>query len=483
MTEYLQKRDALSTVQPPVDVCRQRIDLLLDPDSFVELDSLVESRGTGLGFNRPPVAGDGVVTGYGTINNRMVYLAAQDPAVYGGSMGRRHAEKICKTVELAQVAGVPFIGLYDSGGVRIEEGVGGLEAVGQLLANLKAASGAIPLLAAIFGHCAGSAAFVAAASDFVLMTEKKAGIFVNGPGVIAAVENQALDAAAIGGGAVHARSTGLAAFVEADAPALAARLKTLLDYLPDAVAGSGFMTTHDDPNRSDLTLDELAATLDDGYDVRTIIAAIVDQGSFLETAAAFAPGLVTGLAFLDGQAVGMLAATGARLDADMAAKAVRLTDLCDRFGLPLITLADAPGFAISSEQEQNGLAIAGAAWLSANLQTSVPRITIVTGKVFGPAYLALASKNGGADLVYAWPTAELAAVAPDTAAHIIFRKEIAAAADPMTARSAFIARYAGEVASPYAAAAEGLVDEIIRPAATRPRLISALMMLTAASEY
>lgn len=483
MTDYLRKRDSLQDLRLQADPGR-RLAGLLDPDSFVELDSLVQSAGSGQGFDRPAVAGDGVITGYGTISSRLVYVAAQDPGVYGGAMGRRHAGKISKAIQLARVAGVPFIGLYETGGVRLEEGLAGLEAVGQVLASLEAASGEIPLLAAVYGPCAGSAAFAAAASDFVVMTAQKAGIFVNGPGVIAAVENKTIEPAAIGGAAVHARQTGLASFVEADEMAVAARLRNILDYLPDTSGGFHFgASSLDDPNRCEPVLDEIAASLDDGYAVRDVIHAIVDQGSFLETSADYAAALVTGLARLDGQVIGLLATTGVRLDNDMAAKAARLTDLCARLALPLITLADTPGFVISSEQEQNGLALAGAALLRTGLQTSALRLCVVIGKLYGPAYLALASKSTGTSLVYAWPTAELAAVPADTAAHILYRREIASAADPAAARLAFVERYATEVAGPYAAAADGLIDEIIQPAATRPRLISALMMLTAASEY
>lgn len=481
MTGFTEKRTSLAAAQQGAGLCRDRIRQLLDQDSFVELDSLVESRGLNFGFSRPPVSGDGVVTGYGTIDGRLVYLAAQDPSVYGGSIGEMHAAKICKSIQLALSAQVPFIGLYDTGGTRIEEGIIGLEGLGTLLATLHSATGEIPLIAAVFGPCAGGAAFAAAISDFVLMNEKGSGIFMNGPMVTTAVEGKSIEPSEIGGARIHAEQTGLASFTAADEPGMIAGIRELLTYLPDCAAGFTIPGTPlDDPNRTSERLDVIAAELDSGYDIQEIIRETFDSSSFLETSAGFSPGLVTGLARLNGQVVGVLASKATRMDAAQSRKAVRLIDLCDRFALPLITLTDAEGYIIGIDAEKNGLVQAGAELMQAMLCLSVPRISVIIGKAIGTAYLTLSSKSCGADLVYAWPTAEIAVANPDTAAHIIYRKEIAAATDPAAARNDFVQRYSNEIASPYVAASLGAVDEVIRPSATRPRLVSALEMLTTA---
>lgn len=481
MTEFIEKRASLDAAHGSADVCRGRIRQLLDPDSFVELDSLVEARGLKFGFSRPAVAGDGVVTGYGTLDGRLVYVAAQDPAVYGGSIGQMHAGKICKAIQLAVAARVPFIGLYDTGGARIEEGIVGLEGLGSLLGSLDAASGEIPLLAAVFGPCAGGAAFAAAASDFILMSEKGSGLYMNGPMVVSGAENKAIEPADIGGARVHACETGLASLIAPDEAGLIRQIRDLIAYLPDSA--DGFLNPEpvtDDPNRISDRLDAIASSLDSGYNMREVIRETVDTGSFLEIAAGFAAGLVTGLARLNGRTVGILANAAPRLDGAMSRKAIRLIGLCDRFSLPLVTFTDAEGYVIGLAQEKGGLVQAGADLMQAMLRLGVPRVGVIVGKATGTAYLTLNSKSCGADLVYAWPTAEIAVVNSDTAAHIVYRKEIAAAADPASARNDFVRRYADEIASPYVAASLGHVDEVIRPSATRPRLISALEMLTLA---
>ncbi len=480
MTSYLAKRAALAAEQPADGICWQRISQLLDTDSFVELDSLVTARGLAFGPARPKVAGDGVRTGYGTIDGRLVYIAAQDPDVYGGSLGQAHADKISKAIQLACLAQVPFIGLYDSGGARIEEGILGLEGMANLLAALDLASGQIPLLAAVFGPLAGGAAFLAANSDFVLMAEKGSGIFMNGPMVVSASENKSLSAVDVGGGAVHAEKTGLADLVATDADGLLGQIKNLLAYVPDSCDGFIFPAeSTDDPNRTESRLDELASAFDSGYTMAEIIDLVVDKNSFLALKARYAPGMITGLAKLDGRTVAVLAQADSRSDLAMLAKAKKLVHLCQQLNLPLLNFVDTEGLAISLEQEQQGLAAAGADLMKAMLRLEVPRLAVIVGKAIGSAYLLFAGKACGTDLVYAWPTAEIAVVNSDTAAHIIYRKEIAAAADPITARQDFADKYAAEIAAAEVAAACGHVDEIITPSATRPRLISALAMLTA----
>jgi acetyl-CoA carboxylase carboxyltransferase component len=481
MTGYITKRASMDAARAATGTCRRRIGQLFDRDSFVELDSLVTARGLAFGPARPKVDGDGVTTGYGTIDGRLVYAAAQDPDVYGGSTGQMHAEKIAKALQLACEAQVPFIGLYDTGGARIEEGILGLEGLGALLAAIDDASGQIPLIAAVFGPCAGGAAFAAAGSDFVLMAQKGSGVFMNGPMVVSAVENKTISAADIGGASVHASRTGLAMLTADDENGLVNQIRQLLPYIPDSCVG--FLqpvSDPDDPNRTDGRLDEIAASLDSGYDMREAIGLVVDTGSFLELSPAYAAGLVTGLARLGGTTVGILAQAETRLNQAMSRKAIKLAGLCQRLNLPLISLVDAEGFAISMAEEQGGIVQSGAELMQAMLRLTVPRISVIVGKAIGTAYLIFGAKSCGADLVYAWPTAEIAVVNPDTAAHIIYRKEIAAAADPISARNDFVRQYAEDIASPYIAASLGHVDEVILPSATRPRLISALDMLTTA---
>ncbi len=481
MTEFLQKHDPNPAGQVIGPVCRSRIDALLDADSFVQLDTHVLSRGISFGFEREKVAGDGVVTGYGTIDGRLAYVAVQDPSVHGGSLGRAHAAKIAKAVSLAVAARAPFIGVYDSGGSRIEEGIAALEGLGEVLAALSDASGEIPLLAAIVGPCAGGLAMAAALSDFVVMSEKGGALFMNGPMVVAATEGRNVDVAAIGGAAVHAASTGLASFTAPDEAGAMEQLKNLLAYLPDSSEGFAFAAdASDDPNRTEARLDEIAASLDDGGSMAEIVRLVVDADTFLPAAQAYAPGMLTGLALLGGITVGIIANESRRLSAAMNRKAERFVRFCSRFNIPLISFTDAEGFAIGMAHEAGDLIASSAALMQACLECPVPRISIIVGKAYGSAYLMQNSRSTGADLVYAWPTAEIAVTGSDTAAHIIYRKDIAASADPASARQAFVERYATEVAAPAVAASLGHVDEIIQPSATRPRLVSALDMLIAA---
>lgn len=481
MSEYKEMRESVKASQPADDACRKRISQLLDDESFVELDSLVKSRGISFGFSREAVAGDGVVTGWGTIDGRQVFVAAQDPAVYGGSISQAHAEKICKAIDLAVTARVPFIGLWETGGARIDEGIVALEGLGDLLASLNAASGEIPLVAGIFGPCVGGAAMAAAACDFVLMSKENSGMYMNGPMVISGVENRQIEASDIGGAEIHSKETGLAALIADDESSLIGQIRLLFDYLPDCMDGFIYpVDSEDDPNRTDADLTNLAEHLDSGYSMYDVINSVFDNDSFLEISSGYAGGIITGLARLDGTVAGVLANASPRFDAAMTRKAKRMVQFCERFNLPLVTLTDAEGFAISAAEEKSGLIQAGSDLLQAVISTTVPRISVIVGKAIGTAYLVMSSKNCGADIVYAWPTAEIAIVGADTAAHIIYRKDIAASDNPAQARGKFVEKYAREIASPNVAAALGHVDEVIDPASTRPRLISALNMLTQA---
>ncbi len=473
--------DAAGAVRLSGTTSRRRLAALLDPESFVEIDSLARSKGVTFGFEREAVDGDGVVVGYGTVDGRPVFVAAQDPDVHGGSIGRVHAEKIAKAIRLAIQARAPFVGMYDSGGARIEEGVLALEGMADMLGALNAASGDIPTIAAVMGPCPGGLAFAAAASDFVIMSGARAGIYMNGPMVVAASEGKTLDAAVVGGPAVHAAITGLASFVCADETECAGTIRKILAYLPDSSdAMSISFDDADDANRTDASLDEIATNLDAGYDVRAVVATIMDSGSVLETSAAYAPGLFTGFARLTGYNVGVIANADSMMDADMAEKATRFVHVCDAFGLPMITFTDTAGYKIGTSYEKSPMIRQGAAMMAAFAECSVPRIGVILGKAFGTAYIAMNSKQTGADMVYAWPTADIAVVSPDTAANIISRKEIAASQYPATARAEFVARYADKVTAPGVAASLGHIDEIIMPSATRPRLASALDMLVSA---
>ncbi len=462
-------------------VSRGRIAALLDPDSFVEIDSFARSTGVTFGFEREPVDGDGVVAGYGTVDGRPVYVIAQDPDVYGGSIGRVHARKIAKAIRLAIQSRAPFIGMYDSGGARIEEGVLALDGMAEVIASLQAASGDIPTIAMVLGPCAGGLAVAAAQSDFVLMGGPKAGMFMNGPAVVAASERKTADPQALGGAAVHTVETGLAAFAFDSEAACAAGVRALLDYLPDSAdAGIYPYDDRDDANRTDAALDGVAASLDAGYDMRAVLDSVMDTASLLEVSASHAPGLFTGFARLTGYRVGVVANADPLLDAPMLAKASRFVRFCDAFSIPLITFTDVAGFAVGTEYEKSPLIRQAAEMTAAFADCLCPRLGVIVGQAYGTAYAAMNSKQTGADMVYAWPTADIGAVSADVAANIIYRKQIAAAEHPMTARADFVTRYADEVTAPHIAASLGLIDEIIQPAATRPRLASALDMLISA---
>jgi acetyl-CoA carboxylase carboxyltransferase component len=479
MTGFTRKRASLDAARTEAGTCRHRIEQLLDEASFVELDSLVTARDLMFGAERKKVEGDGVLTGYGTLDGRRVFIASQDSDVFGGSMGKAHAEKIAKAVHLACDARVPFIGLYDTGGLRVEEGVLGLEGLGTLLAALDDASGQIPLVAGILGPCAGGAAFLAVHSDIVLMSEDGGGLYMNGPMVVSATENQSLPPETIGGASVHAEKTGLAMLTAPNEKSLIEKIKAVFAYLPDSSIGfTQPVESPDDPNRTESRLDDIAAALDQGYQMREVIDLVFDTDSVMELAENYAPGLITGLACLDGTTVGILAQTGMRLDRAMLKKAVRHTRMCEHLNFPVITLIDSEGYAISIEEEHNGLVDSGAELMRAMLRLSVPRITLVVGKAIGTAWLTLGRRHNGTDLVYAWPTAEIAVVNANTAAHILYRDDMASDADPASSRDNYIQKYAEEIASPVVAASLGHIDEVIMPSVTRPRLVSALDMLT-----
>ncbi len=480
MNEFNQKKAADSTwIGNAADnACIRRVRSLLDEESFVEVNRFVQARGMSHGFDRPKVDGDGVRVGYGTIAGRRVFVASQDPTVYAGSMGQMHAEKISGIIQMAIDANAPFIGIYDTGGARIEEGILALEGLSGVLSSLNEASGRIPTMAAILGPCLGGSAMAAGLSDFRFMTETSSGLYMNGPMVTAAAEGKAMEPSDIGGARIHATLTGLATFTSNNENECLQSVKTLLGYLPDHPEEYAVdYSATDDPNRVEDRLNEIAGILDGGYDMQEILRLVADNDTILELSKDYAPGILTAFAKLDGITVGVIASNAPRMDASMAKKATVLTCFCDKFRIPVVSLVDCEGFAIGIGPEHSNIIQTAADLYRAMDSSCSPRIGILIGKAIGTAYLALASKQSGCDFVFAWPTAEIAVVSPDTAANILYRKEIATSDDPITARAGFTNKYSDEIASAYAASSLGHVDEVIMPSSTRPRLISSLQIL------
>lgn len=465
--------------------CFSRLATLFDPDSFVSLDRKVISRPFSDAFDRQPVEGDGVVTGYGTIGGRLVFAAAQDADVYGGSIGRAHAMKIVKAVEMASSSGAPFVALYSSGGARVEEGVLALEGLGAMLSALNNAKGQIPLISAIMGHCPGGLALAAAKSDFIVFCENGAGLYMNSPAVTAAQSAGSIKAADIGTPESHRKETGLASFVLPDEESCLEKVREILDYIPvqsgDTLVFSRDTISPDDPNRTSPKLNEMASAIDaGGLSVREILAEISDMQSYLEVGEGYAPDMVTALAKLDGISVGIVANASLRMTESGARKAAKFVRFCTAFMIPLVTFTDAEGFAIGTDIEKSGILEAASDLVTAFAESDIPRIGVVAGKAIGTAYLAMNSKMLGADMVFAWPTSEIAVMSADTAANILYRGEIAESSDPAAVRGELVNRYRDQIADPEVAAGFGQIDEIILPSATRPRIISALDILLCA---
>ncbi len=480
MNEFVQKKSSVSDTENRAKsgVCIERIRSLLDKESFVEVNQFVQSRGFSFGFDREKIDGDGVITGYGTVSGRLVFVASQDPTVYAGSMGQMHAEKISGIIQMAIQSKSPFIGIYDTGGARIEEGILALEGLAGVLSSLNEASAQIPTFAAIMGPCPGGSAFAASLSHFRIMAKTASGLYMNGPSITAATEGKPIEPSEIGGAFIHSTKTGLATVVCDDETGCMQSIKTLLEYLPDhpddiAVDDE----TNDDPNRVESRLDEIADSLDQGYDMAEIIQLVADKESVFEISKEYATGMITAFAKLDGFTVGIIANKLPRMDSPMAKKATALIAFCDTFQIPVISFVDCEGFAIGIEKEHSDIIFSGAELYRAMDSSCSPRIGILVGKAIGSAYLTLASKQSGCDFVFAWPTAEIAVVSPDTAANIIYRKEIAVSPNPIAARADFTNKYSKEIASAYVASSLGHVDEVIMPSSTRPRLISSLQVL------
>ena len=459
---------------------RERINKFFDPDTFVELDQFVTHRCVNFGMNEKELPGEGVVTGYGTVNGRLVYAFAQDFTVEGGSLGEMHAAKICKVLDLAIKMGAPVIGINDSGGARIQEAVDALSGYGKIFFRNTQASGVIPQISVIMGPCAGGAVYSPALTDFIYMVKNTSQMFITGPAVIKSVTAEEVTAEQLGGAMTHNSTSGVAHFAAENEDDCIEQIRYLLSFLPsNNLEEAPVVATEDDANRMD---EELNILLPDNpnmpYDMKDVIKAVVDNGEFYEVHEHYAQNIITCFARFDGKSVGIIANQPAVmagcLDVNASDKSSRFIRFCDAFNIPLVNLVDVPGFLPGTDQEFGGIIRHGAKMLYAYCEATVPKITVITRKAYGGSYLAMCSQDLGADQVLAWPTAEIAVMGPAGAANIIFRK------DPDVA--AKTAEYVEEFATPYKAAERGFVDIVIEPKETRPRIITALNMLASKRE-
>jgi propionyl-CoA carboxylase beta chain len=462
---------------------RERVELLLDEGSFVELDRFVTHRATDFGLDDQRFLGDGVVTGYGRIDGRLVYVFSQDFTVFGGSLSESHAEKIVKLQDLSLKNGAPLIGLNDSGGARIQEGVVSLGGYADIFLRNTLASGVVPQISVILGPCAGGAVYSPAITDFVYMVRGISYMFVTGPNVVKTVTHEEIDMEGLGGADVHATRSGVAHFAHDSEPECLAAVRELMQYLPSNNTETAPHQESDDPaDRQDEKLLEIVPeNANKPYDMREVIRCVVDGGRFYEVHAGFAQNLLVGFAHLGGHSVGIVANQPAVLagvlDIDSSDKGARFVRFCDAFNIPLVVFEDVPGFLPGIAQEHGGIIRHGAKLLYAFCEATVPKVTVITRKAYGGAYDVMNSKHVRGDLNLAWPTAEIAVMGPKGAVEILFRKEISAAADPAAATEARIEEYREKFAHPYVAASRGYLDDVIDPRETRPRLISALDML------
>jgi propionyl-CoA carboxylase beta chain len=459
---------------------RERLDLLLDPDSFVELDALVTHRATDFGLADRTVLGDGVVTGHGRIGGRPVAVFSQDFTVFGGSLSEAHAEKICKVMDLAMRTGVPIIGLNDSGGARIQEGVASLGGYAEIFLRNTLASGVVPQLSVILGPCAGGAVYSPAITDFTIMVDETSYMFVTGPEVVRAVTHETVDREQLGGASVHTSVSGVAHLRAADEAQALDAARRLLGYLPQNNLGEAPRVSTDDPvDRADPELDSIVpAEADQPYDMHEVVARVIDRDSFFEIQPDWAANIIVGFARLDGRSIGVVAqqpsVLAGVLDINAAVKAARFVRTCDCFNVPLLTFVDVPGFLPGVAQEHGGIIRHGAKLLFAYAEATVPKLTVITRKAYGGAYDVMSSRHIRGDFNVAWPTAEIAVMGVEGAVNIIFKDEIARAGDPQAERARLVQRYEERFANPYIAAARGYVDAVIEPHETRPWLIRAL---------
>ncbi|WP_116790326.1 acyl-CoA carboxylase subunit beta [Flavobacterium psychrotrophum] len=461
---------------------RERVAYLLDEGSFEEIGMLVTHRTTDFGMDKETYYGDGVITGYGTINGRAVYVFAQDFTVFGGALSETHAEKICKVMDMAVKAGVPMIGLNDSGGARIQEGVRSLGGYADIFYRNVQASGVIPQISAIMGPCAGGAVYSPAMTDFTMMVEGSSYMFVTGPNVVKTVTNETVTSEELGGASTHSTKSGVAHITSANDVQCLEDIKTLLSYLPQ---NNRETAPKLNVNFADEVRDVLSDIIPDNankpYDMHKVIQGIIDEDSFYEVHKAFAENIIVGFARLGGRSIGVVANQPAYLagvlDVNSSTKAARFVRFCDCFNIPLLVLVDVPGFLPGTNQEWSGIIVHGAKLLYALSEATVPRVTVITRKAYGGAYDVMNSKHIGADFNYAWPSAEIAVMGAKGASEIIFKKEISEAEDPAAKLLEKEAEYADKFANPYTAAQRGFVDEVILPKDTRRKLLKAFSIL------
>jgi len=462
---------------------RERIDLLLDPGSFIEIGRLVTHRCTDFGMEQQKVLGDGVVTGHGTIDGRKTFVFAQDFTVFGGSLSGAYAKKICTVMDLAMKVGAPVIGLNDSGGARIQEGVESLAGYADIFLRNTLASGVIPQISAIMGPCAGGAVYSPAITDFILMVEETSYMFITGPDVIKAVTHEEVTKEDLGGAHAHASKSGVCHLTAPDDKTCIAQVRTLMSFLPqNNHEDPPFKASADPATREVHELDGMVpAESNKPYDVKDVIRAVVDDGDLFEIAEAYAANIVVGFARIGGRAVGIVAnqpqVLAGVLDIAASMKAARFVRFCDCFNIPLVTLVDVPGFLPGTDQEYGGIIKHGAKLLFAFAEATVPKVTVILRKAYGGAYDVMASKHIRADMNFAFPTAEIAVMGSDGAVNIVQRNEIAKASDPAATRAAFVADYKEKFANPYKAAELGFIDEVIYPHTLRARLHASLEML------
>ncbi|HIA04322.1 MAG TPA: acyl-CoA carboxylase subunit beta, partial [Myxococcales bacterium] len=462
---------------------RERIDALLDPGSFMELDKLKTHRCNDFGMENKRFPGDGVVTGHGTLDGRNVFVFAQDFTVFGGSLSGAFAEKICKIMDLAMQSGAPVIGLNDSGGARIQEGVVSLAGYADIFLRNTLASGVIPQISAVMGPCAGGAVYSPAITDFIHMVDQSSYMFITGPEVIKTVTHEEVTKENLGGAMTHATKSGVAHFVAPDEKACLAQIRRLLSFVPsNNMDKPPFKATDDPVNREDKALDTLVPNQPNkAYDMIEVIRLIVDDGDFFEVQEHFARNMLIGFARVGGFSVGIVGnqptVLSGCLDIDASVKAARFVRFCDAFNIPLLTFVDVPGFLPGTVQEYGGIIKHGAKLLYAFAEATVPKLTVITRKAYGGAYDVMASKHIRADFNFAWPTAEVAVMGPDGAVNIVYRNELANSDEPVAAREAYVAEYRDTFANPLKVAELGYIDAIIQPRETRSRIAAGLKLL------
>jgi acetyl-CoA carboxylase carboxyltransferase component len=462
---------------------RERIELLVDKGSFREMDAFVQHRSDHFGLDRHRFLGDGVVCGWGTVQGRLTYISSQDFTVMGGSIGEAHAAKICKIYDLAMKNGAPVVCLNDSGGARIQEGVNSLAGCAEIFLRNTLASGVIPQISAILGPCAGAAVYSPALTDFTFMVQNTSQMYLTGPDVVRAVTHEDVTAEELGGAGVHGSVSGVAHVTAGNDAECMEQIRNLLLFLPqNNLEDPPLLPSDDDPLRAEDALDRIIP--DDPskpYDMREVIRGIVDKGNFFEIHAEYAPNIVVGFARLAGRSAGIVANQPAvmagSLDIAASTKAARFVRFCDAFNIPLVTLVDVPGFIPGTAQEHGGIIRSGAKLLYAYCEATVPKVTVITRKAYGGAYIVMSSKHLRGDVNLAWPSTEIAVMGPEGAINIVFRRELESAKDPAKRRGELIDEYREKFANPYVAASRGYIDDVIEPHETRPRLINALAML------